>query len=162
MDMPLPITEESCIRPVASGTLEKRSGDMTTKVCSGATKIVLNITQIEEGSGMEISDDETFELSVPNSCLEVEHNANSLKTFTGCSASIAGKNCNCVPCEEGSGVQINCVELMKEQVPEFLHPVLDYTEVCLHPGLYDDIQGGQRSADPLALGVFGLMVSMNV
>lgn len=160
VDRPLPITDESCLKPVASGTLEKRSRDMTTKVCSGATSIVINVTQIEEQTGQALASNETVTIAIPNSCLEVEHNANSLTTYTGCAATVGGNSCPCTPCEGGKGVQVDCVDLIDPFIPPFLDPVLNYTEVCLYPGLYDNV--GQQASDPLALGIFGLMVSMNV
>lgn len=164
--MPLPLTEETCMRPSASGTLEKRSGAMTTKVCSGASSIVLNITHIEEQLNIQLSDDDTFQFNVPNSCLEVSHNAESLKTFTACSATIGTQSCPCEPCQDGSGVQLDCTTLIDNALPEFLQgqqALLNKTKVCLHPNMYDDFTGtASETADPLALGLFGLLVSMDV
>lgn len=161
----LPLTDATCMNPIASGTLEKRSGALTTKVCSGSSAIVLNITQIEEKTGMSIYEEATYELAVPNSCLQVSHNVDSLSNFTACAASIGGKSCGCTPCENGAGIMLNCNTLIDDAMPEFLDPVLDYTVQCLYPGIYDDLapaETGRNSAGPLALGLFGLILSTDV
>ncbi|GAX22676.1 hypothetical protein FisN_4Hh212 [Fistulifera solaris] len=155
----LPITDASCMNPSASGTLAKRSGDLTTKVCSGSSAIVLDIDQIEAKLGKPIYDEPTYEIVVPSSCLQVSHNVNDLNTFTSCSATIGSKSCGCTPCENGSGVMLDCSALIDEVLPEFLDDALSYTEVCLHPGIYDGL--GRQSSDPLALGLFGLILSMD-
>ncbi|GAX19203.1 hypothetical protein FisN_4Lh212 [Fistulifera solaris] len=155
----LPLTDATCMNPSASGTLAKRTGALTTKVCSGSSAIVLDILQIEAKLQQEIYDQDTYEVVVPSSCLQVSHNVNDLNNFTSCSATIGNKSCGCTPCENGSGVMLDCSALIDEILPEFLDDALSYTEVCLHPGIYDDL--GRQSSDPLALGLFGLILSMD-
>ena len=167
VNMSLPLTDATCMNPSASGTLEKRSRDMTTKVCSGSSTIELNVTQIEEETGQEFpNQDETVAVNIPSSCLQVSHNAATLTNFTACAASIGSQSCGCEVCEDGAGVMLDCTALIDGVLPEFLkgnEQVLNRTKVCLYPGIYDDnVPSGRQSADPLALGLFGLILSKDV
>ena len=71
IDNPLPLSDESCLKPSVSGT-GRFNGDANTRICSGATTLTLNITMLEEITGLEISSNTEEEFEVPDSCIAVE------------------------------------------------------------------------------------------
>lgn len=156
VSMSLPLLGDYCVKPSYTGEMKIRAGGnlLTSTVCSGSDDLTLNVTEIEQRVGMELSDRETITFDVPNVCVDGTHPPGVYTVWTSCRAKVDGVNCPCEMCgDRGQDIKLNCPDVFANYIPRFLQNYLGISNRCIGLSMFSG-QNPSRNSVPLMAPLF--------